>query len=778
MEQTSSFGYWLRRRRKALDLTQGELAQRIGCALGTVKKLETDERRPSKQLAERVADLLQISPDERAAFLKAARAELATDQLEIAQPSIEPVYRPTTNLPAHTTPFIGREREIAELEHLFCDPVHRLITLLGPGGMGKTALAVEVVRRQVGRFADGVYFVSLAPLNSSEDFVAAVAKALDVHCHQQDRPSIHVLDYLRTKSICLVLDNFEHLRSSVEFVTEMLQAAPGLRLLVTSREALGALSETRYTLQGLALPTTPATLSENSCIRLFLHGAQRAQPTFTPSADDMVAIAEIARRVDGMPLALLLAGAWITVLSVADICAEIEQNVDFLAGDSLDVPERQRSIRAVFLSTWRRLTEGERTIFARVTVFRGGFTREAAQHVADASLLILRGLADKSLVQYNSATQRYDIHELLRQYGDEQLGAHRDDLRQRHAEYYTEFAEQADRGIKSSEQPRWVRRLGEEQHNFRAALRWLLERRAVELTLRLSDALWGLWLILGYIAEGKRWLEAALAQSDAALEQGMVTATHLTARANVLITLGFSHYHVRDFDRAIATCEQAYQIHSTLANEQGQVDARIALGLISRSLPDPRNAAQLLEESLARARAIQYRYGTYRALHFLGGWYLRQGDFALAEAFLAQSLPLAREQGDLWAQGFMLIDLARIKFVQGDYVGAQGLYRETLTMHAQLGQIFAIRDSFVGLACVAIAMRTSVELIATLLGAAKALSTSLGSDLDITAIMHDDQYAAYVQEHRAAPVFASAWARGRTMQPTDAVEYALRVDRG
>lgn len=683
-----------------------------------------------------------------------------------------PTARAAT-LPAPTIPFVGREREIAELEHLLRDPTQRLITLLGPGGMGKTALATEVARRQAGRFADGVYFVPLAPLTSADDIVTAVAKALGMPLNQQDQPNLQLRDYLHAKSICLVLDNFEHVREGVGCVAAMLHAGPRLRLLVTSREALGALSETRYPLQGLPFPTTPATLSGNSSVTLFLHSAQRAQPGLMPTPDDMAAIAAIARRVGGMPLALLLAGAWASVLSVAEIRAEIEQSSDFLAGDSPDVPERHRSIRAVFQSTWNRLTDEERAVFAKVTVFRGGFTRDAAQHVADASLLVLKGLVDKSLVQYNPATQRYDVHELLRQYADEHVGSGHDDLKQRHAAYYTTYAERAEHGIKSAEQSRWVRRLAEEQNNFRAALRWLLPNHAVELALRLCDALHGLWLILGYIDEGKHWMEAALAQSDAALEQGMSTAAQLKARANVLITLGFSYFHVNDLKTAIATCEQAYQLHTTLANEQGQIDALIALGLISRSLPDPRAAPRFLDDALQRARALQYHYGTYRALHFLAGWYVNQGDLARAEALLAQCLPLAREQGDLWAQGFMLLDLARIKFVQGDYGGAQCLYHETLATHSQLGQIFAIRDSFVGLACVAIAVHAADERAPRLLGAAEALSNGLGSVLDIAAIIYDDRYAAYVQAHRAEPGFASAWAHGQAMQLEAAIAYAL-----
>lgn len=682
---------------------------------------------------------------------------------------------PAPTLPSPVIPFVGREREIAELERLLRDPSQRLITLLGPGGIGKTALAVEVARRQVGRVADGVYIVPLAPLTSGDDLAAAIMKALGVQPHQQEQPGLQLLEHLRTRSIWLVLDNFEHVRASAGFVMELLHGAPRLRLLVTSREALGTLGETRYTLQGLPLPAAQAPLHENSSVRLFLQSAQRANPSFTPRAADLTAIAEIARRVGGMPLALLLAGAWVSALSPAEIREEIEQNGDFLAGDSTEVAERHRSIRAVFSSTWGRLTDDERAAFARVTVFRGGFTREAAQQVAGASLHVLKGLVDKSLLQFNPATQRYDLHELLRQYGDEQLGAQRAELKQRHGEYYTAFARLTDQGVSSAEQARWVQRLSEEQDNFRAALRWLLQGRAVELALQLTDALWGLWLILGYIPEGKRWLETALARSDEALGQGMVTAAHLEARANVLVTLGYSHFHIGDHRAAIGRFEQAYELHRELANEPGQIDARIAMGLVSRSLPDSSDAAPFLEESLTRARAIGYHLGAYRALHFLAGWHLDQGDLARAEAFLAQSLPLAREQGDLWSQGFMLLDLARIRFLQGDHAGAESLYRETLSTHARLGRIFAVQDSLVGLGCLAIAAGKPEEQIATLFGAAEAVCNSLGAALDITAIIRDEQYAAYVRERRAEPAFASAWARGLAMELEEAVAYALQL---
>jgi predicted ATPase/DNA-binding CsgD family transcriptional regulator len=681
---------------------------------------------------------------------------------------------PASTLPAPVIPFIGREREIAELERLLRDPGQRLITLLGPGGIGKTSLAVEVARRQAGRFADGVYVVPLAPLTSADDLIAAIAKALDIQFRQQEEPGLQVLDYLRAKSACLVLDNFEHMRASVGFVTEMLHAAPRLRLIVTSREALGALGETRYTLHGLTLPSGLEPLHDNSSVRLFLQSAQRAQPGFAPSADSMAVIAEIARRVSGMPLALLLAGAWIAMLSVTEVCAEIEGNGDFLAGDSLGVPERHQSMRAVFSSTWNQLTGDERAVFAKVSMFRGGFDREAAQDVAGATLLILKGLVNKSLVQYHPATQRYDVHELLRQYGDEQLRAYQSDHRQRHAAYYTALAQRADQGVSSDEQARWVQRLSEEQDNFRAALRWLLQNHAVELALQLADALWGLWLILGYITEGKRWLEAALAQSDAALQQGTVMPAHLKSRANVLLTLGYSHFHIAEHHGAIARFEQAYELQRELANERGQIDARIAIGLVSRSLPDTRNAVPYLEESLTRARAIQYHFGTYRALHFLAGWHLDQGDLACAEVLLGQSLPLAREQGDLWSQGFMLLDLARVRFVRGDYAGAESAYRETLTTHAPLGRIFAIQNSFVGLGCLAIATHEPAKRIATLFGVAEAICQGLGTNLDITAIMRDEQYAAYVQERRGESAFASAWANGAAMGLEEAIEYALQ----
>ncbi len=269
------------------------------------------------------------------------------------------------------------------------------------------------------------------------------------------------------------------------------------------------------------------------------------------------------------------------------------------------------------------------------------------------------------------------------------------------------------------------------------------------------------------------WLEAVLTQSDRVIHDGTVTPTHLAARASAVSAFGYTLFNSYQRTAAFAQFEHAYALYQALGNERGQVDARISMGFASRFLPDSQHVVPYLEESFARARTINYPRGMYRALHFLAGWYLDHHDLARAEALIGQSLPLAREQGDLWAQGFMLVDLARMKFVQGEYAGARTLYVETLRTQAQLRHNLAIQDSLVGLACVAVVTDTPTAYAATLFGAAEALCERMGIALDIAAIMHDEHYAAYVGERRRTDAaFATAWATGRAMSMEQAMTFA------
>lgn len=341
------------------------------------------------------------------------------------------------NLPVQLTPFIGRNNELAALGTMLDDPSVRLVTILGHGGMGKTRLSLEAGAVMLDHFVDGVFFVPLATLNTASQIVSAIAEATDFHFHQGTNPQEQLLTYLRTKQILIILDNFEHLVDDALLLGKILRAAPAIRLLVTSRERLRLSLESIFMLHGLKIASgdDPENVFDADAIRLFIQHAKTVSPRFDP--DDVAPIVRICQLVEGMPLGIILAAAWADLLTPEEIATEISQNLDLLETDLQDIPARQRSIRAVFDYAWRQLSGTEREVIARLAVFRAGFTREAAQAVAHASLQDLMVLTNKSILRRSHETGRFDIHELLRQYAashltDEQRYA----IQTAHLEYY------------------------------------------------------------------------------------------------------------------------------------------------------------------------------------------------------------------------------------------------------------------------------------------------------------------------------------------------------
>jgi predicted ATPase/DNA-binding CsgD family transcriptional regulator len=331
-------------------------------------------------------------------------------------PKSDSRYRMRHNLPPQPTSFIGREAEIAEITALIDDANCRLLTLVGPGGIGKTRLAIEVATRKLDKFANGVCFIALQPLASHEDIVPTIASSLGLQLLPDGRAlQQQLFDYLREKAVLFLMDNFEHLLDSVQVVSGLLAAAPGARVLVTSRESLNLREEHLYNVGGLKFPShEPITSAEAfSAVALFAERACRVCPDFS-LIDELPDLVRICQLVDGMPLALELAASWLKTLSCKEITAEIEQGPDILATPLRNVPERHRSMQAVFDHSWRLLREEERAVFRRLSVFRGGCTWEAAQAVAGADLRVLQGLVDKSFIRRDPHSGRYDIHELLR----------------------------------------------------------------------------------------------------------------------------------------------------------------------------------------------------------------------------------------------------------------------------------------------------------------------------------------------------------------------------
>ena len=480
MAAALTFGGWVKLRRRTLGLTQKELARQVGYAMVTLRKVEADELRPSAQMARKLAEGLQLAPEDQAQFVRFARDEAHWDDItlpgHVAPPPMPRAHsaeqaasaedgepepptlaaiadrgstdtlarpRPKHNVPAPTTPLIGREEELAELAQLLADPGTRLVTILSAGGMGKSHLAVAVALQQVERFADGVCWVALAPLTEAKELVLAIAAALGLQLQGQRTPEQQVGDFLHAKQLLLVLDNFEHLLEGAPLAGELLARAPQLSILVTSRQRLNLSSETVVFLDGLRFPAEQsADALAYPAVQLFLLHARRVRPHYRPDAQDVAGMVAVCRLVHGMPLGILLAAAWSGVISPAEIAAEIGRDLGFLQTDMQDIPTRQRNLRAVFLHTWSRLRSVDRTAFMRLSMFRGGVTAEAARHVTGATVDVLAALIDKALLR-RLPNGRFEIHELLRQFAAEQLAAAdtadegtQSDPERQHSRYY------------------------------------------------------------------------------------------------------------------------------------------------------------------------------------------------------------------------------------------------------------------------------------------------------------------------------------------------------
>jgi len=710
-----SFGAWLRQQRRQLDLTQAELAQRVGCAVVTIRKFEADELRPSKQMAERLAECLHVVPTQAADFTAFARSTSSF----ATRADIPPRQH---TLPLQLTPFVGRTSELAELDRLLADPTVRLLTLLGPGGIGKTRLVIEVASVQLERFPQGVTFVALAAVESAAAIIPLIAEALNFTFYAEGTPRQQLGDYLRHKTMLLVLDNFEQLLDAphrpdlcdpdepngVALLLDLLQAAPQLKLLVTSRVRLNVQGEQLYRLTGIDFPQddqfTGATTDQSSAVALFVQSAQRVQPSFALTHANSAPIADICRLVQGMPLAILLAAAWVEMLTPAEILAELgqgdqaHQTLDFLATNLRDIPARQRSLRLVCDHSWRLLSAEEQAHFAQLSLFSGGFTRQAAQAVTGTTTQALLSLVNKSLVRrhapgnrHAAGQDRYDLHELLRQYAAERLAQMPEASEatgDRHSRFYCTLLGAQEVRLKGAEQQAGLTQIELELDNMRRAWQWAAEHQQHE---RLAHAMPSLGLFYqwrsryqegeaayGYavrhltaqqpqapavqlvLAQALAWqavfmrLAGRLQEASDLLQQSLAylgnnrAADQETERVNAFILLQMGRLSEAQAD--FAACKRCYQhaltIYATLADGWGKAHALAGLGEIGYRSGDLIPGRRFYEESLALYQMAGDQRNSAHVLEGLGYILRDQGQLDEAEASTTKSLALYALLGD------------------------------------------------------------------------------------------------------------------------------------
>ncbi|HJZ45636.1 MAG TPA: helix-turn-helix domain-containing protein, partial [Roseiflexaceae bacterium] len=492
METPTSFGSWVRRRRKALALSQAELAERVGCAIVTIQKIEADQRRPSRKIAERLAHDLALPLQERDAFLRAARAELGvdrrTDPTHTTAAPAALLGRPLGNLPAQATLFIGRDRERMLVRVLLRRAEVRLLTLTGPGGAGKTRLALQAAAELSDDFADGVVFVGLASISDPALVIPTIAKALGVSDAGDHLMSVRVSGALQNKQLLLLLDNFEQVLPAAPDIAALLAVAPGVKVLVTSRAALHLSWEHEFTVPPLAVPNPgmlPALdqLWQYDAVQLFVTRAQAVSHDFALTDDNAAIVADICRRLDGLPLAIELATARVKVFSPLALLARLDRRLALLTDGPHDMPARQQTLRATIDWSYNLLAPAERTLFAALGVFAGGCTIELAEAVvqfaaptAGRSHILdgLVSLTSQSLLQHaqgQAGEPRFVMLETIREYALEQLGAsgQAPAIRRTHAEVFLALAEAGAAALEGAEQGAWLGRLEQEHDNLRAA---------------------------------------------------------------------------------------------------------------------------------------------------------------------------------------------------------------------------------------------------------------------------------------------------------------------
>jgi predicted ATPase/class 3 adenylate cyclase/Tfp pilus assembly protein PilF len=751
--------------------------------------------------------------------------QLLAPELPSEFPPLRSLDAYRNNLPLQPTPLVGREKEVSEVCNLLRSGETRLLTLTGPGGTGKTRLALQAAADLLEDFPDGTFFVQLATLTDADLFISAVAETLGVRETGEQALDDSLKNYLSERRMLLVLDNFEQVLEAAPTVTELLTVAPELKVLTTSRAPLGLYGEHEFPVPPLSMPDLKRPpplerLTQYEAVGLFVERARALKPDFSITNESAPAVAEICVRLDGLPLAIELAAARIKMLPPRAMLQRLGSRLKLLTGGARDLPERQRTLRATIEWSHALLDEGERVLFARLSVFSGGRTLEAIEAICDAEGDLpvetfegVSSLLDKSLLRQEEGPggePRFVMLETVHEFAREKLrqSAEAEEIKRVHAEYFLNLAEEADPELRGPDQLQWLERLEAEHDNMRAALTWALELKEVELALRLGGALWWFWWMRSHNSEGRRWLEAALVMDGRGSPE---------VRAMALAGVGYLGLEQGDLDRAKEVCEEGLELlaHEGREASEAKLILLAGLGWVVWEREEYEQAKQLFEESLAPSREMRDTWWLATSLSNLAVVSHFLGNSEKATELYEQSMDLFREQGDkrrlatclnnlamvvcsqgelgraaklieeavalhreLGARGVVSIGLCNLGWIalrQDDLGRAADLYRESLSLSWETGVNPVVQRTLEGLACVAGA-EGEAQRAAQLWGAAQTLHETKGIPRDIDFLDEADARISAVRLGMGEEAWEEAWRKGRGMTLDEAVSYAMEKE--
>jgi non-specific serine/threonine protein kinase len=827
-----TFGDLLRQYRLTAGLTQRELAERARVSLRAISDLERGQRsRPWRDTVQLLAVALQLAAAERAEFEVAARQTPASVPANSATDDSANTSKPRHNLPVSLTSFVGRAHEISEVKRLLADT--RLLTLTGWGGCGKTRLALEVAADLADIFVDGIWFADLAALADSTLVPQAVATALGVH-EIPGRPLLTTISgYLHGRNVLLLLDNCEHvLDACARLVDTLLHACSQLRILVTSRELLGVAGETAWrvpslSVPGLQQPATAATIHRCEAGQLFLDRARAVLPSFAVTDQNAWAVAQICQRLDGIPLAIELAAARVRVLTVEQIATRLDDRFRLLVGGSRTALRRHQTLQATIDWSYQLLSEWERLLLRRLSVFSGGWTLEAAEAVCEGVgegigrpdaryvspdpppvLDLLTALVDKSLVQAEGrgAHERYRFLETIRQYADVKLrsAGETDVVRRKHRDWCLGVAEESMIALEGPDQRSWSDRMADEHDNLRAALTWCAANPAESAALlHLAAVLGKFWRYCGFNREAIEWLDLAVARNE---------ATPSTDRARALMWLGHFEWIGGKLERARPWSEEAVAQARMVGDGRVLATAlRMLAGLEESN--DRERARHLVEEAVVVSRASGYKRELAFDLHNLANQLVALGSVEGVESLVVESLALARETGDAimvcealglltwlynyrgeigrartaieeglalvrranvpWMIQYALLWLGDLASVEHDLDGAIDRYREALRVEIDASRGMAAYA--LGRSAVILTTRGDYRRAAHLFGVTSTMPrTETGDLLPFAKEVAAAREVAIARQALGDNEYAIAFAEGQAMTPEQAIEVALR----